>query len=376
MAFEPRDEFHMRRCLSLAERGLGFTSPNPAVGAVVVKDGRMAGKGFHRRAGAEHAEIVALRQAGDRAEGATLYVSLEPCSHFGKTPPCADEIVRRKVARVVVAMRDPNPLVDGKGIERLRNAGVTVETGLLETRARRLNEVFVVNMLSRRPFTALKAAASLDGRIATASGESRWITGEEARAHAHRLRGRYDAVMVGINTVLKDDPLLTPRVPPYEGKKTMRVVVDSRARIPVDCALVKSARETPLVVAVTGQALPGKVKTLGAQGAAVLLVNEDRGRVDLDDLLAKLYTLSVCSVLVEGGGELLASFVERDLYDKLYLFQAPKLIGGSAALSFLGGRGVERLERAPRLSEVSSRRLGKDRLYEYYPAGSLFAGGA
>jgi diaminohydroxyphosphoribosylaminopyrimidine deaminase/5-amino-6-(5-phosphoribosylamino)uracil reductase len=373
MAFSPRDEFHMRRCLSLAERGLGFTSPNPAVGAVVVKDGRVVGKGYHRRSGAEHAEVIALRQAGERAAGATLYVSLEPCAHYGKTPPCADEIIRRKVARVVVALRDPNPLVDGKGIARLEEAGLAVETGLLQKRARRLNEAFVVNMLSRRPFVALKAAASLDGRIATSSGESRWITGEEARAFAHLLRGRHDAVMAGINTVLKDDPLLTPRVPPYEGKKTMRVVVDSRARIPMDSALVKSARETPLLVAVTGQALPGKVKTLTAQGVTVLLVNEDRGRVDLDDLLAKLYTLSVCSVLVEGGGELLASFVERDLYDKLYLFQAPKLLGGRTALSFLGGRGIEKLDRAPRLKQVASRRLGEDMFYEYYPAGSLFA---
>jgi diaminohydroxyphosphoribosylaminopyrimidine deaminase/5-amino-6-(5-phosphoribosylamino)uracil reductase len=236
--------------------------------------------------------------------------------------------------------------------------------------------VFVTNMLARRPFTALKAAASLDGRIATAAGESRWITGEEARVFGRRLRGRHDAVLVGINTVLADDPELTPRVPPYENKSIMRVVADSHARIPLDGKLVKSARETPLVLAVTGQALPAKVKTLTGLGVTVLLVNEMKGRIDLNDLLSKLYTMSIMSVLVEGGGELLASFVELDLFDKLYLFQAPLLIGGKGALSFLGGKGAERLERAPRLKLVSSRRLGDDQLFEYYPAQSLFAGEA
>jgi diaminohydroxyphosphoribosylaminopyrimidine deaminase / 5-amino-6-(5-phosphoribosylamino)uracil reductase len=375
MAFSPRDGFHMRQCLSLAEHGLGFTSPNPVVGAVVVKDGRVIARGFHQKAGADHAEAAALRQAGEAARGATLYVSLEPCAHQGRTPPCADEIIRRGMARVVVALLDPNPLVDGKGSDRLRAAGITVEVGLLETRARRLNEAFITNMRAQRPFVALKAAASLDGRIATGSGESRWITGEAARAYGHRLRGWYDGIMVGVNTVLKDDPSLTPRIAPYLGKKTMRIVVDSAARLPLDCVLVKSARETPLVVAVTGRALPAKVKELTQQGVTVILADEERGRVDLADLLAKLYGLSLRSVLVEGGGELLASFAERDLFDKLYLFQAPKLIGGTGAPSFLGGRGVERLAAAPRLKLVSSRRLGDDTLFEYYPAQSIFAEG-
>ncbi len=374
MAFTQRDGFHMRQCLDLAKRGLGFTAPNPVVGAVVVKDGRVVGKGFHRKAGTEHAEAVALRQAGEKATGATLYVSLEPCAHFGKTPPCADEIVKRRVARVVVALRDPNPFVDGKGIDILRQAGIAVDVGIGEARARRQNEVFVTNMLSRRPFVALKAAASLDGRIATAAGESRWITGEAARAFGNRLRGRYDGVMVGINTVLNDDPALTPRVPPYEAKKVFRIVADSRAKIPLDCMLVKTAHEMPVIMAVTKHALPAKVKALIKMGVGVLPVNEDRGRVDLEDLLAKLHALAIGSVLVEGGGELLASFVEWELFDKLYLFQAPKLIGGAGALSFIGGRGVEQLERAPRLKQVSVRRLGEDRLFEFYPAQSLFAG--
>jgi diaminohydroxyphosphoribosylaminopyrimidine deaminase/5-amino-6-(5-phosphoribosylamino)uracil reductase len=374
MAFSPRDKFHMRQCLSLAEKGLGFTSPNPVVGAVVVGDGRVAGKGFHRRACGPHAEIVALDRAGEKARGATLYVNLEPCSHQGRTPPCAPEIVQRGVARVVIALRDPNPLVDGRGIAILTQAGIAVETGLLEKRARRLNEVFVTVMRARRPFVALKAAASLDGRIATAGGESRWITGERSRAFSHRLRGWYDGVLVGAGTALKDDPLLTPRVPPYEAKKPVRIVVDSTAQISLESRLVKSARECPLVAAVTPRARPAKIKALTQQGVTVLLTGEERGRVDLEDLLAKLYGMGVMSVLVEGGGELHASFVERDLFDKLYLFQAPRLIGGAGAPSFLGGRGAGRLKDAARLTQASFRRLGEDMLFEYYPAHSLLAG--
>ncbi len=374
MAFTPREKFHMRQCLSLAEKGLGFTSPNPVVGAVVVRDGRVAGKGFHRLAGGPHAEIVALDRAGEKARGATLYVSLEPCSHQGRTPPCAPEIVKRGVVRVVIALRDPNPLVDGRGIALLKQAGVTVETGLLEKRARRLNEVFVTVMRARRPFVALKAAASLDGRIATVGGESRWITGEQSRAFSHRLRGWYDGVLVGAGTALKDDPLLTPRVSPYEAKKPVRIVVDSTARISLESRLVKSAPECPLLVAVTARARPAKIKALTQQGVTVLLTGEERGRVDLEDLLAKLYGLGVMSVLVEGGGELHASFVERDLFDKLYLFQAPRLIGGTGAPSFLGGRGAARLKDAARLTQASLRRLGEDTLCEYYPAHSMLAG--
>ena len=316
-----------------------------------------------------------MDQAGDKARGATLYVNLEPCIHQGRTPPCAPEVIKRGVARVVIALRDPNPLVDGQGIEALEKAGITVEAGLLEIRARRQNEVFVTNMLSRHTFVALKAAASLDGKIATAAGESRWITGEAARAFGHRLRGRYDGIMVGVNTVLSDDPELTPRQAPYIGKKLVRIVADSTARIPLESKLVKTARQYPLVVAVTSRALPAKVKTLTQQGVTVLLVAEEKGRVDLEDLLSKLYGLSVFSVLVEGGGELHASFVEQGRFDKLYLFQAMNLIGGREALSFLGGRGVEHLKDAVRLKKVSFRNVGDDVLFEFYPARSVFAGG-
>ncbi|HEQ70918.1 MAG TPA: bifunctional diaminohydroxyphosphoribosylaminopyrimidine deaminase/5-amino-6-(5-phosphoribosylamino)uracil reductase RibD [Spirochaetia bacterium] len=366
----------MQQALNLATRGLGWTAPNPAVGAVVVRDGRVVGKGFHRQAGTAHAEAIALTRAGEKAAGATLYVTLEPCAHQGRTPPCTDAIILHRVSRVVVAMRDPNTLVDGKGIDRLTAAGITVETGLLEARARRLNEVYVTNMTAGRPFIALKAAASLDGKIATAGGESKWITGEAARTHARRLRGRYDAVVVGARTAEKDDPDLTPRVPEYRDKKVFRVICDSRARLPLDGTLVKTAASQPVIVAVTRAALPAKVQKLAKAGCTVLLVNDDRGLIDLEDLVEKLQGLGITSLLVEGGGELLASFVEKGLYDKLYLFYALRLFGGDTAPSFLRGHGVNRIEDAARFARRSVRFLGDDLLLELYPAGSRFAEGS
>jgi diaminohydroxyphosphoribosylaminopyrimidine deaminase/5-amino-6-(5-phosphoribosylamino)uracil reductase len=373
MAFTASDKFFMHQCLNLAKRGLGFTAPNPVVGAVVVREGLVAGKGFHAKAGTDHAEIIALRRAGERAQGATLYVSLEPCAHFGRTPPCVKEIIARKIGRVVIAMRDPNPSVDGKGIEELKKAGISVEVGLLEGRARRLNEVFITNVTARRPFIALKAASSLDGKIAAANGASKWITSEKSRLFGRRLRGIYDSVMVGIGTVLKDDPGLLPDLPLFVGKKTSRIVVDSRARIPMESVLVKTASQTATIVAVTKYAIPAMLKKLTRLGATVLLVNDEKGRVDLEDLIAKLDSLGISSVLVEGGGELLGSFVEQGLFDKLYLFLAPKLIGGDNAPSVIRGKGVARIEDAVRLKRLSLRHLDDDLLIELYPTNTPFA---
>lgn len=371
----------MHQALNLARRGLGFTAPNPVVGAVIVRDGRVLGKGFHRKAGTEHAEVLALRAAGAKAENATLFVTLEPCAHFGKTPPCTKQIIAAKIKRVVAAMTDPNPLVDGKGIAELRANGIAVDVGLMEKRARRLNEVFITAVTKGRPFVALKAASSLDGRIAvkpasTGDGgmkEPRWITNEKSREYGRRLRGIYDAVMVGINTVLEDDPDLTPRLTEFKSKKTVRIVCDSRAQTPLESRLVKTAGENPVIVAVTKNALPANVKKLTKAGVTVLLVAEDRGRLDLDDLLEKLFRIGITSVFVEGGGTLHASFVEQSLFDKLYLFFAPLVFGGANPYSFVRGRGIMRIEDAPRLVRRSIRFFDDDMLFEFYPEGSLFA---
>ncbi len=362
-----RDEAFMRRALELAARARGKTSPNPLVGAVVVKDGAVVGEGYHRKAGEPHAEVHALEQAGSRARGATLYVNLEPCCHFGRTPPCTEAIIRAGIARVVAATLDPNPLVSGKGVARLREAGISVEVGVLEKEARRLNEVFFKYITTRLPFVTLKAALSLDGKIATAAGESKWITGEEARRFVHELRAQHDAVMVGIGTVLADDPSLTVRLVETE-RQPRRIVVDSRLRIPLESQLVRTAREVPTIVAaVAGLAPPEKKDALAARGVAVWELPGDQGRVDLGALAAALGRAEVTSVLLEGGATLNAAALAAKLVDKLVFFFAPLLIGGRDAPGPVGGEGVPRLEEAVKVAELEWRQVGRDLLVMGYP---------
>lgn len=353
----------MRLALSEARKGVGKTAPNPAVGCVIVKDGEVVGKGWHKKAGTPHAEVHALRGAGELAAGADVYVTLEPCSHFGKTPPCAKALVEARVARVFVAMVDPNPLVSGGGIKMLRDAGIEVEVGLLEADSREINRPFIKWIQTRRPYVVLKSALTLDGKSATASGDSKWVTSDRSRREVHRLRGRLDAIMVGVGTVIKDDPLLTCRVP--GGKDPLRVIVDSTLRIPRHAALFSLRSEAGTVIA-TCCADQARIDAVAAQGVEVLVCSEKEGRVDPDDLLAKLGERGVQSILLEGGSHLAGAFLRAGLIDHCMLFLAPKLVGG-AGMGLFAGAGVSLMADAIRLEEVKVKRIGVDLLVEGVP---------
>jgi diaminohydroxyphosphoribosylaminopyrimidine deaminase/5-amino-6-(5-phosphoribosylamino)uracil reductase len=359
-----RDEAFMRRALRLAARGLGRTSPNPVVGAVVVKDGRVLATGYHRRAGLEHAEVAALRRLGCRAAGADLYVTLEPCDHHGRTPPCSEAVIRAGVRRVVVGMRDPNPLVDGRGIRRLRRAGIAVEVGCCGAECRRVNEQFVCVQERGRPFVTWKAAVTLDGRIATRTGDSRWVTGAAARDLGHALRDTHDAILVGAGTVRVDDPLLTTRRP--GGRDPVRVVLDGRLTISPRARLLHSGSPAPTLVACAQDAPAARARALGAAGAEVVRLPGRGGRVAPAALLAALLGRGLVSVLIEGGGETAAAFLEAGLVDKVVWFVAPKLVGGTGAVPALGGRGVARMADAIRLCDTTFRQIGEEIMVSGY----------
>src|SRR5579885_619836 len=338
------DRHWMTRALELAERGRGHVEPNPLVGAVVVRDGRLVGEGWHQRFGGPHAEVNALAAAGEAARGATLYVTLEPCCHHGKTPPCTDAVLRAGVGRVVAAMPDPFPQVAGKGAELLRAAGVPVDRGTCEAAARRLNAPYLKLLATGRPYVHAKWAMTLDGKIATRTGDSRWVSNEASRRRVHELRGRMDAVLVGVGTVLADDPLLTARPP---GPRTAaRVVLDSRGRTPPGCRLAATARDVPTLV-VTAGAEPAALRAAGCEGLALA----GGGRPSADALLAELGRRRMTNVLVEGGAEVLGSFLDARAIDEVHVFVAPKLAGGREALTPVGGRGVERIAEALPLAE-------------------------
>ncbi len=353
----------MDRALALAARGIGLTSPNPVVGAVLVREGEIVGEGAHLRAGAPHAEVVAVAAAGSRARGATCYVTLEPCAHQGRTPPCTSALIAAGVARVVVACLDPNPLVDGRGLTGLRAAGVEVALGLREASARALNRAFFGFIANGRPHVTLKSAMSLDGKIAAADGTSRWITGEAARAEAHRMRFAADAILVGIGTVLQDDPELTVRVPGLPAKEPLRVVADSRLRIPPDARLLSVGDPSRTLVACVAPAPEGPAAALRARGARLIEVPHAAGHVDLRVLLSALVRFDVIAVLAEGGAELGAALLEANLVDRVAFFLAPRLLGGRVAPGPIGGLGVA-LKDAVGLSQVTSRRVGEDILLE------------
>lgn len=355
----------MRRALDLAASVRGRVAPNPAVGAVLVRDGHLVGEGATEAPPGAHAEIVALRQAGDRARGATLYVTLEPCAHYGRTPPCVDALLAAGIARAVVALRDPYPAVNGRGLRRLAAAGVRVELGLAAGPAAALNAGFLKRVRRSLPEVTAKFAASLDGKIATHTGHSRWITGAEARQEGHRLRDTHDAIMVGVGTVLADDPLLTTRLPPEicgvgGPHHPLRVVVDSQARTPADAAMLQPHVPGRTLIATTEAAPAGRVAALSAAGAEVVTVPDRCGRVDLHALLCCLATRGVNSVLVEGGGTLLGALFDAGLIDRTVAFIAPVMIGGRDAPGPLGGEGVVTMDTARRLREVEVRQVGCD----------------
>ena len=355
----------MALALRLAERGLGQTWPNPAVGCVIVRDGRIVGRGWTQPGGRPHAEAEALDRAGAEALGAIAYISLEPCAHYGRTPPCTMALLHAGVRRVVIAARDPDPRVDGKGLAQLRQAGVEVSEGVLRSEAEALNEGFFLRIRKGRPLVTLKLASSLDGRIATRTGASRWITGAEARARAHLLRATHDAIMVGSGTALADDPELTCRLPGLEGRSPVRVVLDGRLRLPASARLVRSAPEVPLWL-ITSEATPaGRVRALQAKGAKVERVAaDDRGRLDLHQALALLARRGISRLLVEGGAELAAGLLRARLIDRLVWFQAPLVIGGDG-LAAIAGFGVETLADARRLLAGPETPLAPDRLRTY-----------
>jgi diaminohydroxyphosphoribosylaminopyrimidine deaminase / 5-amino-6-(5-phosphoribosylamino)uracil reductase len=360
-----KDHYYMKMALDLAASAKGRTNPNPIVGAILVKDGVIVGSGLHRKAGEPHAEVHAFRMAGEHAEGATLYVTLEPCSHFGKTPPCANLVKESNVARVVVAMQDPNPQVAGRGIGLLREAGIEVEVGVLEEEARLLNERFVHNMVSRTPFVISKVAMTLDGKIAAYNGHSKWITGEESRHNVHLLRNEVDAILVGIGTVLADDPMLTTRLA-TGGKNPIRVVLDSDLKTPLEAKIMDTTEAKTWIVAKEG-ADQAKAKVLEEKGIEIIYVPKTNSGLDLAELLNKLYEKGVTDLLVEGGSEINGSFLRAGLINKYFIYVAPKILGGRDSLAPFTGDNVESMDEALNVTIHSVENFGEDILITAYP---------
>lgn len=365
------DQEYIKLTLQLAAQGKALVSPNPLVGSIVVKDGEIVGCGYHRYDELKHAEAWALEEAGERARGATVYVNLEPCAHQGegkRTPPCAMALIEAGVKRVVVSMVDPNPRVNGLGFEQLREAGIEVVTSIMESEARRLNEKYVKFVTTALPFVHLKTACSLDGRIATRTEDSKWITGEQARAASQALRHEYDAILVGAGTVLADDPLLTDRTAQPRRKPLVRVVLDGSLRTPLDSQLVQTAHEFSTVI-FSDRAMISSSRwaEFEAAGISLIGIDSDSGKLDLSQVLNALAAMQVTSLIVEGGSTVAGAFVERRLIDKATFFIAPKIIGGREAIPAIGGTGFELLSEAIELEETVVSQHGNDLEITGYP---------
>ena len=360
--FMQKKEEYMRRALELARKGEGHTSPNPMVGCVVVKDGRIISEGYHEKYGEFHAERNALTRCTEDTAGADLYVTLEPCCHQGKTPPCTDIIIEKKIARVFVGSMDSNPLVAGKGVQILRDHGIYVETGIMDAECRKLNEVFYHYIATKTPFVVMKYAMTLDGKIACATGDSKWVTGEIARTQVHRMRGRYRGIMVGIGTVLADDPMLNCRV--EGGVDPVRIICDSNLHIPIESQIVKTASDIETIVACSQEALESerkqeKIRRLKEAGIQIIGTEGAHG-VNLVELMKKLGGQNIDSILLEGGGTLNASALEDGIVNKVYAYIAGKLIGGMDARSPVEGMGIDRMADAITLQNVEIEKLGDD----------------
>lgn len=361
-----KDLDYMKMAYELAKKGMGKTSPNPMVGAVLVKGSRIAGTGWHQRCGGEHAEIAALKKAGAQARGAKLYVTLEPCGHFGRTPPCVDRIIASGISKVYVGMIDPNPLMKGKSIQRLRKAGITVEVGLLKEQLTKLNEVFVKYITARRPFTVAKSAQTLDGKIATVTGQSKWITSEKSRKFSHELRNYFDAIMVGINTVLKDDPRLNPA---QKSKKIKKIILDSTLRTPLNARLFKGTEKSSVLIATTAKASPLKINLLSKK-ATVLICPSKGGHVDLQWLWNDLGRREISSLLIEGGARVIGRALKRNLVDKLFIFIAPKIVGDQEALSSVDGLQITDINQSVRLKNLTVYKIDQDIFIQGYVHGN------
>ncbi|MDD2654662.1 MAG: bifunctional diaminohydroxyphosphoribosylaminopyrimidine deaminase/5-amino-6-(5-phosphoribosylamino)uracil reductase RibD [Candidatus Omnitrophica bacterium] len=359
-----KDEYFMDLALKLALKAKGKTSPNPLVGAVIVKNNRIIGEGFHRRAGEPHAEIIALRKAGESSRGSTLFVTLEPCSHFGRTPPCVVEIIKSKIKKVVIGMQDPNPINNGKSIQILRSQKIEVKVGCLEEKLRRINEDFTKYITQKIPFVTVKVAQSLDGKIAVASGESKWITSEKSRSISHDLRKYYDAILVGINTVLKDDPLLDC---PDREKKLYKVKVDSDLRIPLKSKIFSDASHGKIIIATTKDfTKESKYDILAKKEVIFIKTPKKDGKVDLRYLLNQLARLEIMNVLVEGGGKVIGSMFDEGLVDKLMFFIALKIIGGNNSITSVSGKGVRFINEAIPINDIQIKNIDGDILVEGY----------
>lgn len=357
----------MKVALDLAKKGEGFTSPNPMVGAVVVKSGEIVGQGYHEAFGKAHAEVNAIDDAGSRADGAVLYVTLEPCNHTGKTPPCTEKILEAGIRRVVMAMDDPNPKVKGGGAERLVKNGVDVVSGVCEAEARKLSEFFIKHIRTGLPFVILKCAATLDGRIATRTGDSRWVTGEKSRQHVHRLRHATDAIMVGIGTVKADNPSLTARLGGIECVDPVRVILDTRLSIPENAKLLRLDSDAETIVMTSDSAPPEKRAALEKIGANTVVVPIRKGTLDLRAVMRELGKRNIMSVLVEGGGRVAASALASGVVDRINFFYAPKILGGDDGVPIFKGPGPRLMNDSVRVRDAAIHIFGEDFMVEGYP---------
>lgn len=356
----------MKKALELSEKAVGFANPNPLVGAVIVKDNRIIGEGYHEYFGGPHAEVNAFKNAVDDVEGATMYVTLEPCSHYGKTPPCADAIVRNKIARVVVGMVDPNPQVSGRGIEILRSNGIDVIVGIMDKEIRRANEIFIKYITQKKPFCIMKTAMTIDGKISTSIGDSKWISNEKSRAYVHELRQKVTGIMVGIGTVLADDPELTTRRQNKISKNPIRIVIDSKARIPLESKVLKCDDKTRTIIATTEFAQDNKIEAIKQKGAEVIVTKGKNGWVNLNELMRVLGDMGIDSILIEGGSTLNYSALQEGIVDKVITFISPKIFGGSDGKTPVGGQGIEHVSDCIVLRDAEVIRFNEDIMIEAY----------
>jgi diaminohydroxyphosphoribosylaminopyrimidine deaminase/5-amino-6-(5-phosphoribosylamino)uracil reductase len=357
----------MKEALRQARKGLGRTSPNPAVGAVIVRKGKIVAKGYHRKAGLPHAEVEVLSALGRKAPGATLYVTLEPCNHYGRTPPCTEAILESGLKRVVVGMRDPNPDVRGGGCEYLKEKGLSVTTGVLEPECRKLNEAFLKFVTTGRPFVMVKSALTMDGWTGTAKGHSKWITNEKSRKFVHRLRDRVDAVLVGIGTVILDDPLLTARLGKFRGQDPLRVVVDTHLRIPAKARVLNHDSSADTIVVAGSEISSKDLKQFQKKGVSVITCPVKSGRIDLVSLMGILGERFITSLLVEGGASIIGSMLREKLIDKFFIFKAPRILGGQDGIPMAAGRGPDKIDQCLSLKNLEVRRFGGDTLFTAYP---------
>ncbi|MDP4145994.1 MAG: bifunctional diaminohydroxyphosphoribosylaminopyrimidine deaminase/5-amino-6-(5-phosphoribosylamino)uracil reductase RibD [Bacillota bacterium] len=360
------DRIYMQRALTLAKRAQGKVNPNPMVGAVIVKNEEIVGEGYHEYYGGPHAEINALVMAGEKAKGADIYVTLEPCSHYGKTPPCAKALVAAGVKRVVIAMVDPNPMVAGKGIQILKENGIEVVTGVLEKEAKKLNEIFIKYITKKLPFVVMKTASTLDGKIATVTGESRWISGEKSREYVHQLRNNLMGIMVGIGTILADDPLLTTRLKDEEGKSPAAIIADSNLRIPLNSKILDTVRDRKIIIGTTESADKNKIEQLQGLGVEIIVTPDLEGKVDLKYLMKEAGSLGIDSILLEGGSTLNFSALKQGIVDKVMCFIAPKLLGGKTAKTSVEGEGINSLSDVINITDMTSTQIGEDILVQGY----------